>query len=499
MDALSLLANPLERGSHHVDALIADENPRVRLEAIAACSHVPKPESIAVALRALDKPTDSFIDRTLELAVYSLAPQWEPALREGKLTLPPKHLAWLLDKKSDGDTLARIRTTLHDKPDTFDAESKKALLLMLAKRGTEEDVGAALDAGVKDAELLSQLADLVETQQLKAPAQALEMLRNAPTNTSVARLIGLWKLAPLAQQLKAALYASTSLAETKRAALVSLARLGVESKLMQDFVADPQQPYLVRIGAIEALAIHQITPAAQGAVALMPAAKDEEDMRALLAPFMAKAGRAKPLVAAITETPCSKEAADLATRALIAMGRNEPELSAALNKILGRTSVVMPYDAQWVSGLANEATVAGNPKKGNEIFHRVTLNCTACHSIGGQGGIIGPQLDAVGRGMPVELIVEAVMWPQRQIKEGYVATTVIMKDGRTLVGYKSKETGTELTVRDLATKAETTLQKSQMQSHTEAGSLMPDGLTASLSREELRDLIAYLASLGKEK
>ena len=36
-----------------------------------------------------------------------------------------------------------------------------------------------------------------------------------------------------------------------------------------------------------------------------------------------------------------------------------------------------------------------------------------------------------------------------------------------------------------------------MQSRTDAGSLMPDGLTASLSREELRDLIAYLASLGK--
>ena len=51
----------------------------------------------------------------------------------------------------------------------------------------------------------------------------------------------------------------------------------------------------------------------------------------------------------------------------------------------------------------------------------------------------------------------------------------------------------------MATKAESTLQKSQMQTRTDAGSLMPDGLTASLSREELRDLIAYLASLGKEE
>ena len=72
-----------------------------------------------------------------------------------------------------------------------------------------------------------------------------------------------------------------------------------------------------------------------------------------------------------------------------------------------------------------------------------------------------------------------------------------MRPGRMIVGYKSKETDTELTVRDMATKVETTLQKNQMQTRTDAGSLMPDGLAASLSREELRDLIAYLASLGK--
>jgi hypothetical protein len=49
----------------------------------------------------------------------------------------------------------------------------------------------------------------------------------------------------------------------------------------------------------------------------------------------------------------------------------------------------------------------------------------------------------------------------------------------------------------MATQQVTTLRKAEMQSRTDAGSLMPEGLTASLSREELRDLIAYLASLGK--
>ena len=279
----------------------------------------------------------------------------------------------------------------------------------------------------------------------------------------------------------------------------SLAKLGAEREFLSRTALDLDKPYARRLAAIEALAINAPAHAATAALALMPLAKTEEDMRALLAPFLTKAGRTKPLIAALTTTPCSKAAADLATRALIAMGRNEPELSAALNKILGRTGGVMPYDAQWVSSLRNEATVSGNAKKGDEIFHRPALNCIACHSIGGKGGIIGPQLDAVGRGVPVELLIEAVMWPQRQIKEGYVATTVVTKDGRTLVGYKQKENDTELTLRDMATNALTTLPKTQIQTRTDAGSLMPDGLTASLSREELRDLIAYLAGLGKEE
>jgi putative heme-binding domain-containing protein len=125
------------------------------------------------------------------------------------------------------------------------------------------------------------------------------------------------------------------------------------------------------------------------------------------------------------------------------------------------------------------------------------MACTGCHQVGGKGGIIGPQLDAVGRGVPVELIVEAVMWPQRQIKEGYTATTVVMKDGRILAGYKVAENGKDLQIRDMATQQVIPLPKDAIKTRTDAGSLMPEGLTASLTRDELRDLIAYLSSLGK--
>jgi putative heme-binding domain-containing protein len=517
-------------GLYLLQSCVADSSPRVRLEAIAACSHIPKSESIAVALRALDKPMDSFLDRTLELTIFALAPYWEPAFREGKLQLPSKHLAYLLEKKGDGELLGPVREMLAKKSESLDPDSKRALLLMLAKRGTTEDVAAALDSGTNshDSFLLGELATLAEAQGLKPPSNAEAAVSRMLTEADFAlskdelkdpvtgggkmarqkaygagaqamRLAGLWHLKATAETIVKIAADPKSNPEARAVSLGALARLNAGHDLILKLSADGSQPYAVRLGAVVALSLNDGTNAAKAALALMPVAKDEAEMRGLLAPFLVKAARTKLLVNALGDKPCNKESADLATRALITMGRNEPELSAVLNRILGRTAVVMPYDAQWVSSLGNEARVAGNPKKGDEIWHRPALNCIACHQIKGQGGIIGPQLDAVGRGMPIELIVEAVMWPQRQIKEGYVATTVIMKDGRTVIGYKNKESETELEIRDMASGTLTTLQKSQMQSHTEAGSLMPDGLTASLSREELRDLIAYLASLGKEK
>lgn len=366
-------------------------------------------------------------------------------------------------------------------------------MLLLAKQGTPEDTVLALNEGANDDVLLGQLADLVESQNLKAPANALEVLTAHPEP----RLIGLWKLTSLAPKLKEYVQSQETAPELKRHALIALARLDQDRDLILSIAGEAQQPWLIRLGAVEALCEREAGTAAKSALPLMNEAKTEDEMRALLAPFLAKAGRLKSFVKQLDAEPCSKEPAELASRTLMAIGRNEAELTTVLNRILGRTALTQPYDAQYVSSLANAATVAGDAKHGKEIFERPTMTCRGCHQIGGIGGIIGPQLDAVGRGVPVELLVEAVLWPQRQIKEGYTATTITTKDGRTIAGYKVAESGTDLQVRDMATQQVMTLPKASLASRADAGSLMPEGLAASLSRDELRDLIAYLASLGK--
>ena len=63
---------------------VVDENPRARLEAIRALGHVPDARAAEVAMRALDKPVDRFLDYALWLTARDLQPYWLPEVVAGK-------------------------------------------------------------------------------------------------------------------------------------------------------------------------------------------------------------------------------------------------------------------------------------------------------------------------------------------------------------------------------------------------------------------------------
>lgn len=72
-----------------------------------------------------------------------------------------------------------------------------------------------------------------------------------------------------------------------------------------------------------------------------------------------------------------------------------------------------------------------------------------------------------------------------------------MKDGEVYQGYLRNETASEIAFLDQSTKEERRVARNLVASMRQIGSLMPDGLEAGLSREEFRDLIAYLSRLGR--
>ena len=72
-DATDLLARRVE-----------DENPRVRLEAVRALVMLPSRRSAEVAMRALDRPVDVFLDHALWLTARQLRNDWLPAVESGE-------------------------------------------------------------------------------------------------------------------------------------------------------------------------------------------------------------------------------------------------------------------------------------------------------------------------------------------------------------------------------------------------------------------------------
>ena len=136
----------------------------------------------------------------------------------------------------------------------------------------------------------------------------------------------------------------------------------------------------------------------------------------------------------------------------------------------------------------------GDAKRGEAIYLRAQLACVACHSLRGQGGSIGPPLDNIGSGQPLDFIIGAVLAPQREVKEGYEAIEVQTKDGRTILGYRMSGDESELLLRDVATGQTNRIGRDEISTRRNAGSVMPVGLVDQLSREELRDLFAFLGS-----
>jgi putative membrane-bound dehydrogenase-like protein len=528
--AIGTLADQLPNPLELLAPKIEHENPRVRLEAIVACAKVKSTDAIKVALKALDLPMDTFLDRALWLAVHATAPQWKklgapllsgsgnpepskavapnaesPSLLKFLSSLPPKHLAYLVEKDGSHELLDTVRKMIIADADTLPPQTKVTLHRILVRKGVPEDQLRALQAGLSDISILNELNMAVAGQtRAKAPDGALPVIEQLLVGTGednrikACELAAVWELKATASVIRdiAAGRTAKSL-PVRSAAIRALARLGEPQETFEAWISDAKEMWNLRVAALAALS--EIKPALAGSktAALLDSIADEDILRASMNPLLARAAAAQALAKALEAKPCSMETARRVQAVLSSSGQSDAALTAVLSKILGLKNSQPTYDPAWVAALAAEVKSAGNAAKGSAIFQQPLFGCSSCHRIGQKGGIIGPELDAVGRGVPVELLIEAVVWPGRQIKEGYIASSVTLKDGRRLLGYKFSEGGGELHLKELGTGTLLRFPLSEIREHQESGSLMPEGLILNMTREELRDLIAYLGSLGR--
>ena len=184
-----------------------------------------------------------------------------------------------------------------------------------------------------------------------------------------------------------------------------------------------------------------------------------------------------------------------------------PQVSASLKKFPGDPALAKlnaevtkggllltdnPAELQKIRELV---LTKGDPKKGKELYlNTAVLACATCHRMEGVGGSVGPDLTRVWDTQTVDKLLESIVQPSKEIKEGYQAYRVNTVDGQVLTGLKVSETSAEVVLRD-ATGRDLRVPKADVESLAASKvSLMPDDVIAQLSYDQFIDLLAFLKS-----
>jgi putative heme-binding domain-containing protein len=135
----------------------------------------------------------------------------------------------------------------------------------------------------------------------------------------------------------------------------------------------------------------------------------------------------------------------------------------------------------------------GDCRLGQKIFSNVNgVNCIRCHTIKGQGALIGPDLTGISTKQDRAQIIESVLFPSKLILDGYQQVLFKMTDDDDYSGIVRTETPDTVTVID-SLGMTNLLQKSKIKTRKISQiSLMPEGLQTGLSLKEFSDLIAFL-------
>ncbi|MCH9021456.1 MAG: c-type cytochrome [Planctomycetes bacterium] len=254
----------------------------------------------------------------------------------------------------------------------------------------------------------------------------------------------------------------------------------------------------MQLAALKALARIDLAMAAVDAGKIL-AGNNHVNAAEVIHIFLARSGGSQSLAKALSVKTLSKAKAESCLQAIQAYGRSDKELTAVFENAIGVHSQIPEYNLAYLKALAQESIKYGNTENGKMVF--LTTGCIACHQVGDSSAVIGPDLSSLGPAMHIERIVEEVLWPRRSVKEGYDFVTVTTKDGVIHQGYKRKSKDQEdvYLMREMATTVIKEIPRDQIVSVKSSGSAMIPGIVANLKREDLRDLIKYLSTLGTTK
>ncbi|MCA9053957.1 MAG: HEAT repeat domain-containing protein, partial [Planctomycetaceae bacterium] len=514
---------------------VADDHPRVRLEAIRALALIPDPRSIEIAARALDPATertyqyevegerkpaapeplvwDEWLDYALFLTARELQPVWEPALLSGQINFDgnARHMAYILKSAGSPATVPALLRMLA--VGQVDEASQADVLDVIASFGRAEDLQHLLQLAID-----SQL-DGVGHRYLHALVEAFHRHKGRPSGpfdglisradqaapavtATAAQLVGLWKWDGGREWLMDIAKSADRPQETRQAAIDGLADFGGDAaKTALQTLASPDSSPAVQQRAIIGLLGVAPQDAARRAAVYLQTPTDPAATVPLFSAFVNRPAAADIVAEALEKSAAAGKSvpADVAViglRTIRASGKKYERLEAALAKAGGVSSEPVQMSPEELAAMVDQVQSSGLPVQGEQVFRRTELGCLKCHSVGDAGGLVGPNLVSLGATAQVDYLLQSLLDPNAKVKEGYHTVVIVDNDGKQWSGIKLRQTDTAVVLRD-AEGREFEVPLASIDVETPGISLMPAGLTEKLTRRELVDLTAFLSALGR--
>jgi putative membrane-bound dehydrogenase-like protein len=200
------------------------------------------------------------------------------------------------------------------------------------------------------------------------------------------------------------------------------------------------------------------------------------------------------LVAALNKSPAAE---NLAADELAGILRKYPqrvqkEAESLLQRLGGDN---LEEQKAKLKEMARLLDAPGNPKQGRDVFFSRKAGCASCHTIAGEGGRVGPDLTKIGATRSGTDLLEAVVFPSASFAREFRPYVIVTDAGKVHTGIITRQTPDAVHLRT-ADLAEIRIPRAAIEEMQESStSIMPKGLDATLSADELRDLLTYLRQL----
>jgi putative heme-binding domain-containing protein len=172
-----------------------------------------------------------------------------------------------------------------------------------------------------------------------------------------------------------------------------------------------------------------------------------------------------------------------------------PNFGSALKS--DQITAVVSY-LRVLQGKTKNVVINGNPEAGRRLFFG-KANCAKCHMVEGKGGFIAADLSGFGSTHSPDAIRKAILEPNANLERRKQVATVTTKGGKTYTGIARNEDNFSIQLQT-PDGAFHLFEKSDIASiHYEPRTLMPDSYGTTLSKNEIDDLVSYLAKSGGEQ